>query len=185
MHRAPCAGTLRGSPGTWGRRPPAPLVIMTPTAPGPPTRDLSPSLLPRQRLGGPVSLWQPGQASGWAPECVTGGGRWAWRASEVPLVRDTLGHLVVTTSPREQLSSECTLPEGPGASLARLKTSTDPGMGQRGQGCGRGPAADRPGSLGGRSGRTGVRPGGRDCGPHPCRRMGRQGTAQRRVGWNV
>lgn len=59
-----------------------------------------------------------------------GGGRWAWSASEAPLVRDTLGHLVVTASPREQLSSESTLPEGTGASLAPLKMSIDRAWGR-------------------------------------------------------
>lgn len=40
---------------------------------------------------------------------------------------------------------------------------------------GRGPAADRPGSPGGTVRRTGAGPGGRDRGPHPCRRRGTPG----------
>ena len=69
---APCVGTLHGEPGTWGRRPSAPPVITTPTAPGARPGAPNPGTVPKppaqteaQGPGVPVAAkTRPGQQAG-------------------------------------------------------------------------------------------------------------------------
>lgn len=90
---APCVGTLRGEPWDLGPWPLSTSGHHNPYSPGSPARSPQPGNCPQascpDRGSGarrPCGSQDQARPAGWTPECVMGGGRQAWRASEVLLV---------------------------------------------------------------------------------------------------